>query len=67
MNDSEFKMRVIDDLATIKAMARQTDKDVHALQKCVYGNGKMGLKTQVFILWGVFLILGGTLLKVVIR
>ncbi len=65
MNDSEFKMRVLEDLAVIKTMARQTDKDVLALQKCVYGNGKIGLKTQVFILWGVFLIIGGALVKIV--
>jgi hypothetical protein len=67
MNDSEFKMRVLEDLAVIKTMAKQTDKDVLALQKCVYGNGKIGIKTQVFILWGAFIVVGGMLITVITK
>jgi hypothetical protein len=67
MNDGEFKMRVLEDLAVIKTMARQTDKDVLQLQKTIYGNGSMGVRTQVIILWGAFIVVGGALIKVAFK
>ena len=49
-------------------------QDIKALKGSVNGNGKIGLKTQVLILWGVVLILlaGGqetaaTLIKAVVK
>lgn len=41
--------------------------DVTCLKHTVYGNGKMGLRTQVIILWGVFAIVGGIAIKAVAR
>jgi hypothetical protein len=38
-------------------------KDVEQLKKTVYGNGKMGLRTQVIILWGAFSILGAIVIR----
>lgn len=67
MDEGEFKMRVLEDLATIKQIARQTDRDILTLKKTIYGNGTMGLKTQVVILWGCFVIVGGLALKVLVR
>lgn len=49
MSDSEFKMRVLEDLAIIKTCAKQTDKDLIVIKKSIYGNGVPGLKTQMLI------------------
>ena len=34
-------------------------------EKFIYGNGTPGVRTQVYILWGCFVIVGSLLIKVV--
>lgn len=31
---------------------------INKIEKTVYGNGSPGIRTQVFVLWGAFLIIG---------
>lgn len=67
MTEQEFREKVLEDLTILKTCAKQTDKDIVSLNKTVYGNGKVGLKTQVFILWGFFCALGGIVVRVLAR
>jgi len=34
------------------------------LEKSIYGNGNIGIRTQVFVLWGAFIIIGTLLLRI---
>ena len=40
---------------------------IDRLDKLLNGNGSPGLRTQVFILWGAFLFLGGIIGKYLIK
>lgn len=67
MTEQEFRDKVLEDLTILKTCAKQTDKDIISLNKTVFGNGRIGLKTQVFVLWGAFCVLGGLVVKVLIN
>ncbi len=58
-NMSEIKIQVAlinQKLDMITTLAKRTDE-------VIYGNGKIGLRTQVYILWGVFLVISSLLVK----
>jgi len=42
-------------------------EDVKSLKSSVYGNGKIGIRTQVYILWGAFSIFGALVISVVAK
>jgi hypothetical protein len=63
MDEHEFREKVLEDLAILKTCAKQTDKDIVSLNKTVYGNGTPGIKTQVFVLWGILMILGSLVIR----
>lgn len=67
MNDEDFKQYIIKELAEIKIFIKQYNEDIKNLKSNVYGNGKIGLKTQVFILWSMFIIISSLFLKIVFR
>jgi len=42
-------------------------EDVKSLKHSVYGNGKIGIRTQVYILWGAFIAVGGLVVRVLAK
>lgn len=65
MNEQDFREKVLTDLTEIKMCIKQSDKDLTDLKKVVYGNGKMGLRTQMTIVWGLGTIVVAILTKLV--
>ena len=39
------------------------EERINKIEKMLYGNGTPGIRTQVYILWSLFILAGGILLK----
>ena len=60
MTDLEIHAKTDRELLVMACMQlNDVCKKVVKLDKAVHGNGKIGIKTQVYILWGIFIVGGG--------
>lgn len=63
---TEIKVDIAEIRQAIKSKEETLEEHEEKLKKVcetIDGNGRIGLKTQVYILWGAFIILGSILLK----